>query len=869
MNVKALGLLTSSALLLGTIHPARAQSTPAQAQSLSPAENEPLPADLQQLQEVVVTGTRQATTVINSPVPVTVISASQVTSTPYFDMDNVLNELVPSFTVARNANTTSDTFIRPISMDGLPQDMVLLLVNGKRRHLSASAEVSGNGAEGPDAAVIPLLAIKNIQVLHQGAAAEYGSSAVAGVINFILNDADHGATVLAHAGIRAPGDGQEVQLAGNFGMPFPFLHKGFVNTTVEYDSQGNTIRGGPYISTPFNCLTYEQQNPEYAALIGGDCNLQKTGQPRSRAFRAAINAGLPLSGNSELYYFGIASRSQGWAIGSYRFPGNNQQVNGPTVRLPNGSPFSFTDMFPGGWNPIFSGLVDDWSSALGYRTRLNLGQDRTFTDDLSFRYGSDQITYYDYSDLNPSLGPATPHSFEPYQDSAREWQVDADFSYTFPVSWLSSPPILSFGASYRWNGYEILGGNELGDPASVAAGPYAAPDPFGFCSNGAPTAAGAGLPASDGLDCANPKDPVYQTLPAGAQAITGLPDLSTGSWSDNNKAAYVELDTFPTNRWEANIAGRFEDYASVGTNVSGTFATHYKLTRALGLRASAGTGFVAPPPGTLHQTNIQLNTFNGNPVQTGLFPPYSPVATFLGAKPLEPERSINYSAGVTFRPVPAFELTADGYLIRLFNEIYSTNPIVVTPSIAAQMAAAGIPGANSIEYVFFLQNAFDSRVSGVNIVGSYAHQWDDGQSTALVGSFNFNKYQITQLKIGNLFPPYAVYNFERNLPLWRGVVTLTHTIERFQGLIRANVYGPEEYETTGTPFLFQHVSPDVQFDIALNYQASEHYRVTFGVDDVANHYPQINTINGQRGLIYRDGPENWQGALYYFNVEIQ
>jgi iron complex outermembrane receptor protein len=881
MNDKALALwlLTSAALLLGTSIPVQAQSVTAQPQSFSaPAESSSPAADppqaeppqsVQQLQAVVVTGTRVATTVINSPVPVTVISGAQVTSTPSIgDMDNVLTALVPSLTVERQANTTSDTFIRPLSIDGLPQDEVLLLVNGIRRHLSASAEVSGTGAEGPDAATIPVLAIKNIQVLQQGASAEYGSDAIAGAINFILNDADRGVTVTAHGGIRAPGDGAEEDLGINWGMPIPILDKGYINTTLEYSSQNNTIRVGPYNSTPFTCSTYEQQDPAFEALINGNCKLQRTGQPKDQAIRASINAGLPLSDTSKLYYFGTYSHSQGWAVGSYRYPGHGQQVNGPTVRLQDGSLFSFTDMFPQGWNPTFSGLVNDWSSTFGYKNALKFGSSQ-FTENFDVRYGWDQITYYVDDDVNPSMGPSTPRTFEPYRDTADEWEVDADFSYTFPVPVLFSPPVLSFGAAYRNDGYQIQGGDELGDPASVEAGPYASADPWGFCSNGLATAAGAALPASDGLNCANPKDPVFSVLPAGSNSITGLPNLSTGSWTDNDKAVYAELDTFLTGRWEANLAGRFEDYASYGSNIAASFATHYQLTHWLGWRASAGTGFHAPPPGMLHQTNIQLETFNGVPVQTGLFPTYSPVSIFLGAKPLQPETAINYSTGFTLHPVPSFELTADAYLIEMFNQIYSTNDIPVTPTIAAQMTAADIPGANSIQEVFFLQNAFDSHTSGVNVVGSYTHGWDNGQVTSVIGSFNLNKYQITHVKIANgtLFPPFEVYNFENNLPLWRSVLTVQHRIGPFSGLIRANIYGPHNYETTATPFLFQHVSPDVQFDVAMSYQITDAFQATFGIQDVGNHYPQINTINSQRGLIYYDGPENWQGSLYYLNFK--
>ena len=331
-----------------------------------------------QTEAVVVTGTRgEARTQLNSPVPVDVISADTLRQTPLTDMDSVLNSQIPSFQVNRNANSTSGTFIRPISIRGLPEDEVLLLMNGKRRHLSASVAVSGSGAEGPDAAVIPTFALKSIQVLRDGAAAQYGSDAIAGVVNFILKDDDHGLELNAQGGTTSHNDGDNAVFAANLGLPLPFFDKGFINTTVEYDRQGNTVRGGLYINPGnFNCVTYAAGNLQYNALINGNCNRAQTGQPSVEAFKSVVNIGLPVTENTQFYAFGNFAVSNGWAIGSYRYPGGNQQVNGPRVRLANGSTFSFTDIFPAGWNPIFGAQVTDWSGTGGYKGTLPvLGSD--------------------------------------------------------------------------------------------------------------------------------------------------------------------------------------------------------------------------------------------------------------------------------------------------------------------------------------------------------------------------------------------------------------------------------------------------------------------------------------------------------------
>lgn len=830
-------------------------------------------------EQVVVTGIRgQPRTVLDTPVPVDVISPKDIESASFADMDNVLNNQIPSFTVTRDANTTSGTFIRPISIRGLPEDETLLLLNGHRRHLSASAGVGGTGAEGPDAAVIPTLALANIQVLRDGAAAQYGSDAIAGVVNFILKDADHGFQTVAQVGQTSEGDGQAGMLATNIGIPFPIINKGYINFTAEVDDQGATIRSGDYINPGvFSCPAYAASNPEYAALIGypGNpraCHIYHTGQPRVQAFKSILNMGIPVTDDSDVYSFANFSQSNGWAIGSYRYPGNGQQVNGPTIRLPDGTTFSFTQMFPAGWDPLFGAIVKDWSDVSGYKGSWDFGDSQKLTYDFSGRYGWDRIAYHVDNTVNPSLGPSTPHHFDPYADKAIEESLNADFTYTLPVKWFDSPLTFSFGGEYMHRIYQILGGNQMGDPLSVVGGPYASPNPWGFCNGSVPSAAGAALPASDGLNCANPKDPTFQTLPGGSNSITGLPDISTGTWFDSNTSFYQELDTNIVKGWELDVAAREENYASFGTNISSKVATYLQVLDWLALRGSAGTGFHAPPPGMLNQTNIQLVTVNGQPLQAGLFPAYNPVAKFLGAKPLLPEKSANFSAGLTANPFDNFTLTMDGYWIRMFGQIYSTSNITVTPAIAQQIAAAGIPGASAIANVFFFQNAFDSNTRGLDIVGTYVHPWDTpwfgyDQTTHATLSFNMNRYDISHLNIPKLFTPQAVFNFEHNAPKWRAVATVTHDFGPFEALLRANLYGSYAFSTTAGPILHQQypfVTP--QFDWEGSYQAAPDWRITLGILNLFNNYPQRNVINNTSGALYSDNGIPWQGSFYYLRL---
>ena len=197
------------------------------------------------------------------------------------------------------------------------------------------------------------------------------------------------------------------------------------------------------------------------------------------------------------------------------------------------------------------------------------------------------------------------------------------------------------------------------------------------------------------------------------------------------------------------------------------------------------------------------------------------------------------------------------------DQVYSTAAITVTPAIRAQMIAANIPGADSIASINFFQNAFDATVSGVDVVASYRRNWDNGTNSALVGSFNYNKYEIGEVKIANLFNAQSIFNFENNQPDWRATVTGTHEIGKWMLLARANIYGPYERQATGTPFAIQEYDPEFMYDAEVTYSISDQYKVAVGGRNVFNQYPDPNRINSTNGRIYADGAVDWQGGFYY------
>ena len=850
---------TFKARLLATALPIILLSAGAvSAQTAAPAEAE---AQSSEVDEIVVTGARgRPRSVQDSPVPVDVFTAEDLGNVAQTDTLNTLQTLIPSFAVSRSNNTTSNTFIRSPTLRGLPANNTLLLVNGRRRHKSASVGVNGSGSQAADAGVIPSIALSSAEVLRDGAAAQYGSDAIAGVINFVLNSADHGGSIIAQGGQYYAGDGDDFLLAGNIGLPL--TDNGFINVSAQLTKSARTIRANQFAATGFDAIAYAAANPTYAALVDLNEPLERTGKPKEEAARFVVNAGIDLTDNTSVYAFGNYSHSKGIAAANYRFPGGNNAVLDNPIRLQDGSVFRFNSLYPGGLRPQFAGEVTDWSAVAGVKDKRSFSNGATFDSDLSVRYGWDKIAYSIIDTLNPSMGPTSPQAFIASNYVSNEFAVNADFAYGMPIAALATPLVLSFGGEFRREGFEI----RPGEPNSYLAGTYSAPDPYDYCTNETAVATRtlrATAPQNAGINCRLATDPIYNTLAVGSNGITGLSPANSGKFDSSSYSLYVEATTDITDKWYVDFAGRFEDYDQYGSKFIGKFATRYELFDGFAVRGSFGTGFRAPTTGQQNMTQVGINTVNGVPTNTGLYPATNPVAVFLGAKALKPEESVNYSIGITAKPFPGFDLTVDAYQIEVKDQVYSTAAITVTPAIRAQMIAANIPGADSIASINFFQNAFDATVSGVDVVASYRRNWDNGTNSALVGSFNYNKYEIGEVKIANLFNAQSIFNFENNQPDWRATVTGTHEIGKWMLLARANIYGPYERQATGTPFAIQEYDPEFMYDAEVTYSISDQYKVAVGGRNVFNQYPDPNRINSTNGRIYADGAVDWQGGFYY------
>lgn len=868
-------------------------------------------ADDPSIQErIVVTGARgKPRSITDSPVPVDVLSEEDLSAVPFTDTNDILRTLVPSYSLSRQPISDGGTFVRPAQLRGLPTDKTLVLVNSKRRHRAALVQIGGSGTQGPDIATIPTIALKSVEVLRDGAAAQYGSDAIAGVINFILKDSAEGGAITADFGQYYEGDGTQYTVAGNVGLPIG--DSGFFSVSAELSDVDASVRAEQYCES-FACVDVNDDRflsgidttiagfSEESFLAGlpsanigpGDV-VQPWGQPNSEAVRGFFNTGYTFDTGVELYGFGNYSDSTADGGFFYRYPGNGTIEN---LRLEDGSVYSPLSIFPGGFTPRFFGDVVDYSIVGGVRAQLDNG----LSMDFSGRFGHNEISYTLTNTINPSLGPDTPTSFNPGELINEEVQFQADFTYEAETG-LASPLLFAFGGSLLEESYELVGG----DPASFAAGPFAGADPFDFCNapidtdmDGVPdtsTESAIGLNAianGSTLVCQNFTtadlnmdgveddgiagiDPAFRTVGVGSNGFPGYSPEFSGDYSRDSYSIYADLSADITDALFLQGALRFEDYSDFGDELVWKLAGRYEFSDMFALRGSVGTGFRAPTPGQQGTTNVSTRLPNGLPVATGLFPANGPIAQALGATPLKPETSTNYTVGAT-SSFGDFTLTVDFYQIDLEDRVnaISTQSVSSDPTAGTAydnflaLEGAGVVGAESIGGVFYFTNAFDTTTQGVDVVGTYAMDWAGGAQTNFTGSVNYNTTEFDS-EVDDLFDAESQFDFENGLPNWRGVFTVTHETGPLTLLARANYYGAYKNSNgSGTITAIQEFDPEVQFDIEASYDLSDAVKVSLGVRNLFDEYPAPGEIGETCcGRIYRsDSIVDWQGGYYYARV---
>ncbi len=725
-------------------------------------------------EQVVVVGSRaRPRSVTASPVPIDALPFEDVISQGATTLDYQLRTLIPSFNVATHPISDAATLVRPASLRNLAHDHTLVLVNGKRRHRSSViAWFAGvtDGAQGPDISIIPSIALRQVEVLRDGASAQYGSDAIAGVMNFLLKDARSGGSAELNTGTYRAGDGDAYTIAGNVGLPLG--NTGFANLSLEYGNANPTNRS--------------VQRADAAALIAaGNTHVadpaQIWGNPR-------IEDDLKLFGNfghlfdNEVQLYGHANYAEKKVTEGFYFrnPNNRANIyslddgatllvadvldardgvvdgsaNCPTVRVANNRPdpvalaqvfadpncFSFQELLPGGFTPQFGGIVSDMSVVGGLR-RIDPGG---FAWDASASYGAHESDFFFLNTVNASLGPETPRDFDPglYRQEDVNLNVDLSYAATDVIN-------VAGGAEWRDERFEIGAG---GRPSWVV-GPYAAQ---GFVS--------------------------------GSNGFPGFPDYTAGSWSRSNVALYGDLELRePNDAWIVGGAVRFEHFDIFGSTTNGKLSARYALSDAVSIRGGVSTGFRAPTPGQQNTLNVQttIDPETLQLVDSANVPSTFRAAQLRGGQPLEPETSINTTAGLVVDTGP-FTLTADYFRVDVHNRLALSQTFTLDDDERALLLSEGIASAGTLKFFRFFINDFASRTQGLDIVATYS---PPALRDDTVFSFTLNYTDTELTKESDLLTPGDVLGLERGVPRTRWNVAINQQVARVGLLGRLNYYG--------------------------------------------------------------------------------
>jgi iron complex outermembrane receptor protein len=736
-------------------------------------------------QTVVVLGSRSvAKTALDTSSPVGLINLKDLQTAGPLELGKLLQTLDPSFNFSTTFVSDGTDSIRPATLRSLGPDQVLVLINGKRRHQQALVNVQqtvGRGSAGTDINAIPLGAIHHIEVLRDGAAAQYGSDAIAGVINIVLKS-NIGETALSgQLGTTSEGDGDLYSASANRGFALG-ESGGYINLTLEGRKRGETNRAGP------DSL---RTNPPRVTQHLGDSD--------SKDGYFWWNGALPIDKASEFYAFGGVSKRTSDSFGFFRSAGDDRTV--PAV-------------YPNGFLPAISTDIKDASFAFGYRHDLP----RDWKADVSINYGRSELAFHESNSLNVSYWYEPKPGGGIYAESPREAdtgtlrfsQITLNADVKGPLQFGDNSVFLATGFEYRQDNYQIV----AGDPVSYQ---------YGRSNNPA----------------------LAITTPSGATAasgIQGFPGYTPATAVDSgrhNIALFLDAETKPVETLTLSGAVRYEKYSDFGDTVTGKLSARFDPSKEIGFRGSVSTGFRAPSVQQEFYSSVSTNLNNGVLTETLTARQGSSVTQAFGIKPLKEETSQNGSLGVVLRPAKNMSLTADVYQIKIKDRIVFSSEIAPEAGggpIANILRPLGVGQAQ------FFTNAVDTRTRGLDIVGEHTSKFD-ASTLVLSSQLGFNKTEVTKrhststvLSGEKLFDKSQVTLLEHGQPRKHHVVAADYTAGAWNINTRANYYGSVEAENFSP---LQKWDARWLVDASLRYGFSKRTYLSVGVNNMFNQLPSL------------------------------
>lgn len=762
----------------------------------------------------VVVGSRslRARTNVESPVPVDVISSKDLLATGQIEPAQQIQFTAPSFVSNRQTIADGTDHIDPASLRGLGPDQVLVLVNGKRRYNTALVNINGTvgkGSVGTDLNSIPANSIERIEVLRDGAASQYGSDAIAGVINVVLKKKT-GTQVFAHAGQQYEGDGANLQLGINEGLKLG-KKGGVLNLTAEIRHRQPTNRAGEYLGTVFN-TNASQDSIEIAQNGGWDRkNNMHIGNSKQLNAYGEANLDLPISGNTRFYATGMYSFRKGKAAGFYRYPKQTTQV--------------VAQLYPRGFLPNIESEINDQSLLAGIK-----GKTKTAWNwDVSSVYGGNQFRFDVSNSNNASMGTSSPTEFYCGKLAFRQSTTNVDFSKDFGSKLNLTSFNVAVGAEMRFDMFKITAGQEESwrnyDPNSGKVG--------------------------------------------GAQVFPGYQPDNEVDETRSVISTYVDVESDITEKFLVNVAGRFEHYSDFGNALAGKLALRYKIIDALSIRGAISNGFRAP---SIHQyyfnnTSTQFQIVGGtlSPSNTLTVRNNDSIAKALGIPELKEETSVNYSLGITSKPGRNVSLTVDAYRIDINNRILLAGPFRRTAGSIVETVLNNAGISSDVQVVQAFSNIIDTKTQGIDVILSVSPQISKGNLDLTLAA-NFNETKIKEVKGTESIPATQDANgnyffFDRAEqsrvelanPQHKISAAANYQYKKIGAMLRATRFGKVSSWNTN-PQLDETYEAKIITDASVSYNIMPQVRVTIGANNLFDVYPDklkwFRDGNGDKTNIY-------------------
>jgi iron complex outermembrane receptor protein len=790
------------------------------------------------LEGITVVGSRgRPRTDVSRPAPVDVISSKELENTGQVDLGQMAQFTSPSFNSAKNGINGVVNFADPSTLRGMSPDQSLLLINGKRRHQFSALNNNitvGKGTVPSDLNCIPAMAVEHMEILRDGAAAQYGSDAIAGIINLALKRNINSGSFRSQFGVTQKGDGATAMAALNYGFGLGKAGS-FFNFTLHYQYAGETNRTDPYSGIFYNTNKSTDDSIRNARGVwptNKPAHVTTYGSNETKVYQAFINAGYPLGRNWSLYSFGGASRKDLMSYGFFR-------------NARPGDPNSNPDLFGDGYTPELPGTSMDYSLVTGLNKKSITG----WNVDLSIGYGQNYLDLYANNTTNPSLGAQSPTRFYTGRSTFGQTITEASVSRSFDGALGTKSINVALGSQFRIDNFKLA----AGDSDSYIVGPLAATHGKAPGSSGRP-----GIGAND-----------------------------VANESRSNVGVFVDVETDITNKFLLAAAARYEHYSDFGGNISGKLAARYNITNDVAIRASINHGFRAPSLQQLYNNLTTSNAQVGIIRQTKQLRSDDPRLPQLGVNYPHLELSWNYNLGLTAKAGKLFLFTLDAYQINVSDRIVISEQLPVGSTIPALLKA--FPASTGIKEITFFTNHINTRTKGIDVVAQFKQRFTRKHAINASLAFTFNSTTVssqrptpTLLEVGATVPikiidTISISLIETSKPRNKLLASFSYTFGKLSVTAKATYFGKVIVweKPVGLPHRMQIFGGKTLTDATINYDFSKVLSLTIGANNLFNVYPDkvlanyASYSNGQIPYTRNANQFGFNGAFYYTTLGLK